>query len=525
MRLVYSGSAIIMALGLAGCGELSPNSVLVELAPDTISSIDGTATVKMLVIDDRTPVDDQPVQITVSYTDRNGVDHAVDPIDGVTDARGAFEATIPGLTWEGTGTVTATVVDGSGAPVSIDGMPVAGVATFAVLDRTPPTAEILPPTANLHVGAGLPLEVQVHVTDEIGASQVVLEASGELNTTRTTWVASGSTDATVSFRLEIPDAAIPGPTITLYALASDLSGNQVAAEPVTLIVDPAVAIATPPGLTGTLLVDGDDAFLADPRALAVSPKDGMIYVADNSGTGTCQGGCIRQVDPTTGVVSPSAIALANGEAEGVAFDATGDHLYFSDRQDRIMRLTWTGTGYATPITCNDVSSQRPNQPYHLIHDAALGILVVDDDTGDVMVEDDACTGPGNDPSTLTQSNFDRPRGIAAGAGGEIYVSDNGNDVIDLVDRSTGARIRFEDNNLDEPYGLDWLAGGTSAYADSLLIANSGRRTVESSTGNGVHPTAYLRNRPIDVAVAGLTAYVLTRPSANNNGRIFKVAGF
>ena len=36
-----------------------------------------------------------------------------------------------------TGTVTAAIVDGAGAPVMAGGLPVEGAATFAVLDRTP----------------------------------------------------------------------------------------------------------------------------------------------------------------------------------------------------------------------------------------------------------------------------------------------------------------------------------------------------------------------------------------------------
>jgi hypothetical protein len=522
MRLIYPGTVILFALGAAACGDPAPNGVIVELAPDTISSIDGTTTVTMMVVDDRTPVDGQPVQITVSYTDRNGTDHAIDPIEGTTDARGAFEGTLAGLDWEGTGMVTATVLDAAGAPLVFEDLPVDGAATFAVFDRTPPTVEILPPTTDLHIGAGLPLEVRVHVTDEIGVSQVILEAAGELNTTRTTWVASGSTDGDVTFRLEVPDGAIPGPTITLYALAGDLSGNQAAAVPVVLIVDPATNIATPPGLAGEILAEGSDTFLADPRALAVSPMDGLIYVADNSGGNACQGGCIRQVDPATGAVSANAVVLASGTAEGIAFDATGDNLYYSDRQDRIARLTWNGNTYANGTVCNNVGSQFPAQPYHLVHDATLGVLVVDDETGRVL-RLTACTG--GDATELSSNSFDRPRGIALGSGGEIYVSDNNDDVIDVVDRTTGARTRFEDHNLDRPYGLDWLAGGTSAYADSLMIADSGDRIVVSTQGAGPHPTAYLRNEPIDVAVDGLTMYVLTRPSAGDSGRIFAVTGF
>ena len=51
------------------------------------------------------------------------------------------------------------------------------------------------------------------------------------------------------------------------------------------------------------------------------------------------------------------------------------------------------------------------------------------------------------------------------------------------------------------------------------------RVIESTKGAGVLAAAYLRNTPIDLAFLGGTMFVLTSPSQNNRGRIFKVAGF
>jgi len=510
MRLVYLLGSVTLAI--AGCANLEPNGVLVQVAPQVVSSIDGTATVQMMVVDDRTPVADTPVEITVSYTDRNGMSHAIAPVMGTTDARGAFVGVLTGLDWEGTGTVTAAVAGPDGPSAD---------ATFSVLDRTPPTVEILDVTTDNHVGPGLPIEVQVHVTDEIGVSRVSLEAAGELSRLQTTVVASGATDATLTFRLDIPDNALPGPTITLYALADDLSSNQAAAAPLILTVDPAIAIATPPGLTGTQVSQGTNQFLEDPRALAVSPKDGMIYVADNSQNNPCNGGCIRQVDPATGTVSAGAVLSGQQLVTGVAFDATGDTLYYSRQQDVLGALTWNGTAYTSPMTCNNQGNQNPRMPYHLVHDSSLGVLVADDDSGRLLREA-ACTG--QDPTVADQRDFDRPRGVALDASGGIYVSDNGRREIDFVDRSNGSVQVFEDRDLDRPYGIDWLAGGSSAYADSLMIADNGNREVVSSTGNGPHPTAYLRDQPIDVAVDGSTMYILTQPGQGDPGRIFVVTG-
>lgn len=215
----------------------STDDVVVELAPDVISSIDGTLSVHAVVLAERAPSASETVQITVDYTDRNGTPHTIAPVDGKTDDAGVFDATLTGLTWDGTGTVKVAVRSGS-APVMVDGKPLEAEATFAVLDRTPPVVSITPP-ANSQVKRGADNEIKVHVTDEIGVSQVFFESAGtngNNNRERSTVVASGSTDAMVSFNVQVNDAAALGSTITLYALAADLSGNEAAAKPITVTV-------------------------------------------------------------------------------------------------------------------------------------------------------------------------------------------------------------------------------------------------------------------------------------------------
>lgn len=515
-----------LTTALAAACSPQPNGVLVTLSPDLISSIDGTAHVRALIVDDRSPVADQAIRISVVYTDRNGTDHAIAAVDGVTDSTGAFETTLEGLAWEGSGTVIAEVVDGAGNALLADGEPVAGSATFAVLDRTPPTVRIVPPTSDLRVGPGLPLEVAVEVTDEIGVSEVFLEAAGELDRSHSSVVASGAMMATVTFDFDIPNDARSGPTITLYALAGDLSGNLAAAEPVVLTVDPDIAIATATGLDGRLLTDGTAQFLEDPTALAMSPKDGLIYVADNAGTSPCNGACIRVVDPADGMVRAGAVVVGNGTLEGIAFDATGDNLYYTDRQDRVMRLTYnTGAmAYQNVTECNIPGNQDPVDPYHLVADATLGLLVADDDSQLLKQHPLACTG--EDPQDFTPTAFDSPRGVALGAAGEIFVSDDQLDEIFSVNRSNGNVTSFETHRLDAPRGIEWLAGGSSDFADSLLVANQDGNTVVSTRGQGTARAAvYLRNDPVDVALDGGTLYVLSRQSSGNRGRIFVVTGF
>jgi len=210
------------------------NDIVVRLAPDVISSIDGRLAVHAIVLRDREPAESEAIQITVEYTDRNGTAHAIAPVDGTTDQNGAFETELKGLLWDGAGAVTATVMAGS-VPVMVDNAPLASVATFAVLDRTPPKTTIIPP-ANNTVSQNNGTTVQVHATDEIGVSQIMFEW-GDFRGRDRSLITSGATDVTVTFDVDPGNFAV-GTTLTLYALAEDLSGNQGVAMPITVTVAP-----------------------------------------------------------------------------------------------------------------------------------------------------------------------------------------------------------------------------------------------------------------------------------------------
>ena len=501
---------LLIVTGVVAACAGSPNTVEVTLSPSLISSLDGTTEISAIVAADSTPLADVAVSATVTYTDRNGTAHDVMAPAGKTDQRGAFHATLTGLTWEGTGTVTLAAGK------------ITGDATFAVLDRTPPKITILPPTTDSKVGPGLPVDIQVHVTDEIGVSEVTLDG-GLLGGAQTTVIASGSQDATVTFRMFVPVNATAGPNIHLHALASDLSGNLAAAAEVVLTVDPAISIATPPGLMGSLLTDGSALQLANPRGIAFSSHDGHLYVADQANADPCSPSCVWRVDAATGAIDAAPVFVGTGEVEEVAFDATTDNMYISDRSNRVVRLTWNGsTAYATPTVCDDTSQQKPQDPYHLLFDATLGILVVDGNQKQVM-QLATCATTTVGTNFAMNPNFDTPRGIAAGAAGEFYVSDAGREVIYKM-TNTGALTTFE-TRINQPYGMEWLAGGASQFKDSLLVASTADRTIESTTGKGPLAATYLRNSPIDLTLASGTLYIVTTPSATNRGRIFKVTGF
>ncbi len=522
-RLTENIAAVLLCGFIAACGSDTPppDGIVVELAPDVISSNEGTIHVRSVVLEGTSARQGELVLLEVSYADRNGVDHVIESVTGESDERGAVEVIFDGFTFEGGGTIRATVLEGDQPLLDDEDSPLSAVASFSVLDLSPPSVTILPPTSDLVVGAGFPVQVAIEVADEIGISEVFFEVDGEVNRQRSTVVASGETSATVRFDFDVPRDALAGPTITLYALAADLSGNLMAAEPVVLTVDPSADIGVAAGLSGDLLGDGNNNFLEQPAAIAVSPMDGKLYVADNSGNSPCQGACIRVVDPATGAPESGALILGQGTIEGIAFDATGDALFYSDRNDRLVSLSWNSGAqtYDSPASCNDVGAGNPQDPYHLIFDATLGILVTDQQDQRVKVKGTCDT---NDAQDFSDRIFDQPYGIAAGGTGEFYVSDEGTDRVHLMDDQGNLSV-FE-SNFDRPMGIAWLSGGGSEFADSLLVSERDGQTVTSTQGSGKRAVVFLRNDPVDVAVAGDTVYVLTEPSAGDAGRIFVVTG-
>lgn len=527
--------AVGAVVALSACEKkvpgAKPDAVQVELAPDVVSSLEGTLSVHARVVDAATALRERPVRLTIEYVDRNGIARAVAGSSAalvMTDRTGVADHVFSGLLWEGSGTVRAEVLDAEGQPfIGREGTAVTGEATFSVVDQTPPVVTIISVFEN-KVGPNLPVDIQVQAQDEIGISQIYFEVAGEAQDSDSSLVASGATNGTVTFSFDVPGGAIPGPTIVVYAMAADLSGNLSAATPVTLTVDPAITIAVPVGFTASVVTSELGNFLNAPTAFAVSPKDGMLYVADNSGGAPCNSGCIRRVNPADGTVLATAVVdgngAVNGTVTGIAFDATGDNLYFSDAPERIVRLTYDmGTGnYLSPTQCVQIGNLPV--PNHLIVDAVLGILVVDL-ADDLVKQQAACNSMAQAVDFADLNNdppFGQPFGIAAVPASDFRVSELANDRIAQV-TATGVASIWESVLLDNPLGIDWLAGGTTVFADSLFVANDGNNRILSTKGPfTARRAASLAPDPIDVAFAAdRTLYIL----ADGPGRIYKVTGY
>jgi hypothetical protein len=231
---------------LVGCGASKPDRVELSLAPDVISSQSGTLVASGTVLDKAAGLLNWTVHLTVDYTDRNGVAHAITDATDKSDAIGALSSTFTGLTWEGAGTVTASVLDDKGNP-ALDPMknPVTAKATFSVVDQSPPTVTITSPAAGTHIPKGR-FSVTASATDEIGVSQLFVQAvspepaggggGNQLDRTRSTILASGNTTGTVTYEFDAGNLS-NGTTVTLYAMAEDMSGNLAVAASVNVVVD------------------------------------------------------------------------------------------------------------------------------------------------------------------------------------------------------------------------------------------------------------------------------------------------
>jgi hypothetical protein len=214
--------------------------VNIVLAPDVVSSESGTLAFDAVVLSGNTELKGWTVKLHADYADRNDMMHAVDDATDKSDDTGRVKGAFSGLKWEGAGTVTASVLDASGNPVlDTKKAAVTSQATFSVLDESPPAVTITSPTAGAVITRGGNLEIQVTATDEIGVSQIYVQAAtgnGNTNLDRTrTTIATGSTMVNGSFGFDTGNIQT-ATSVTIYAMAADMSNNLGVATPVTIML-------------------------------------------------------------------------------------------------------------------------------------------------------------------------------------------------------------------------------------------------------------------------------------------------
>ncbi|MBI2513675.1 MAG: VCBS repeat-containing protein [Opitutae bacterium] len=255
------------------------------------------------------------------------------------------------------------------------------------------------------------------------------------------------------------DARFGNPT----GLAQDAAGNLYVADTGNAVIrkiapDGAVStFAGSPGLAGSSDGTGSAARFSYPWGLAVDSA-GNLYVAD-SGNNT-----IRKITPAAVVTTFAGTAGVSGSADGtgpaaqfsnpssVAIDASGN-LYVSDYGNTTVRkitpagvvTTFAGAPGQFGIADGTGSAARFNYPDGLAIDSGGNLYVADSNNhtirrvtpaGAVTTFVGVPQSSGSNDSTTGPARFNTPIGLAFTPGGDLLVTDRGNNLIRRV-RSDG----------------------------------------------------------------------------------------
>ncbi len=320
-------------------------------------------------------------------------------------------------------------------------------------------------------------------------------------------------------------AQLSDPTGVAVDAAGDIliadSGNNVIRE-----VNRATGVITTIAGTGVSGYSGDgysatQAELSDPTAIAMGAA-GQVFIAD-----TCND-AVREVDLSTGLIQTVAGNGAwgysgdGGAAKlaelsnplGVAADAAGD-VFIADSLNNVVREVFSSTGLIGTVAGNGAESYSGDgkaatsaelyDPMGVATDGA-GNFFIADSNNNVIREVNFSTGvistvAGNgtwgysgNGGAATSAQLNDPTGVALDAAGDLFIADSGNNVVRMVDLSTGVITTVAGNGtwgysgnggaatgaqLNDPTGVAVDAAGNLFIADAC---NNVIRKVTSFTG-------------------------------------------
>jgi streptogramin lyase len=302
-----------------------------------------------------------------------------------------------------------------------------------------------------------------------------------------------------------------------FGLAVDAAGNvYVADQGNNLIrkIDPQTVVTTFAGMAGIAgSANGVDTLAAFNKPFSVAADAlGNVYVADAGNN------VIRAITPA-GLVSTFAGTGIAGAANGtdtatfnsplsVAVDGSGN-LYVADYGNNLVRKitpaglvsTLAGSG-ATGADNGNGNTATFNLPESVAVDAAGNVYVADNGNNLIRKITPAGTvttlagsgGAGNANGTGNAASFNSPFGIAVDAGGNVYVADAGNNLVrkitpaGSVSTFAGSGKKGTGNATGTAASFNTPSGVVVDAAGNVYVADENNNLIRKITAGGVVTT-------------------------------------
>ena len=207
--------------------------------------------------------------------------------------------------------------------------------------------------------------------------------------------------------------------------------------------------------------------LTSPGGIALDGA-GNVYVADHAT------GAVYEETPSGGTYTQGTIASGLNSPEGVAVDG-GGNLYIADTyNNQVLKLGWTGSGYAAPETIANSAANGLLNPYGVAVDGGGNVYIADTFNSRVLQLPWTGSGYGtaNTVANPDANGLSYPFDVAVDGVGNVYIADYGNGRVLKETLSGGSYTQSTiSGNLNGPEGVAADSGG------NVYLTNSGVNVV------------------------------------------------